>query len=287
MTVLDDPGVKTNDKTLVDDAGLGRRITPDPSRKRPSVLQRIVVVALVALAAWHAAATFLIVAPRTAIRDAIPAAVLDGYAYPMFGQVWNVFAPDPISGDYRLSVRAIVKNDDGSTEVTGWVEAMSTEATMLSGNLMPPRAASVAHHQSLNSYLAYFKLTEAQRQIVFSNFYEGDDWAQQLQSSLESVEGASAETDAYLWQEWRATAYATQVAQAMWGKDAVQQVQYEVSQKSVVPFEYRDDPDAQGAITTIATGWRGTIVRDGQDDQAFADIFRSLNPKEEKRDGDE
>src|SRR5699024_61154 len=68
-------------------------------------------------------------------------------------------------------------------------------------------------------------------------------------------------------------AYATQVAYAMWGKN-VQQVQYIVSRQNVIPFEERNDPEAERPeVQSAPTGWRATITEPGQSQQRFAEIF--------------
>jgi hypothetical protein len=76
--------------------------------------------------------------------------------------------------------------------------------------------------------------------------------------------------------EHLATAYATQVAYAIWGADAVVEVQYRVSRQNVVPFAQRNNPNAQRPDPTFSTtGWRLPIEEEGQSREDFADVFRT------------
>lgn len=64
-------------------------------------------------------------------------------------------------------------------------------------------------------------------------------------------------TTAYMAEEHLSTAYATQVAYAIWGADAVVKVQYRVSRQNVIPYKDRNDPSAQRPDPTFSTtGWR-------------------------------
>ncbi|MGO1538662.1 MAG: DUF5819 family protein [Leucobacter sp.] len=83
----------------------------------------------------------------------------------------------------------------------------------------------------------------------------------------------TAEIDALLAEERRTTAYATQVARAIWGED-VQQVQYRVSRQNIIPFQDRHNPHAERpAPQIVLPGWRGPIVEESQNDKNFADVF--------------
>ncbi|PSL36970.1 hypothetical protein CLV49_0573 [Labedella gwakjiensis] len=246
---------------------------PTPTIRRPRLLQRIVVVVLVAIAGWHCAATYLWIAPGTAIREALPDGMLSSYMNPLFDQNWSVFAPDPIDGNYALEVRATVIGD-GGREVTEWVDATEAEQSMLAGTLLQARAGIVGHKQAMKYYTAYFDLSEEQRGVIADGYFEGE-WVERLRSAVIEVEGESETVWTYLRQEWKATAYATQVARATWGDD-VEQVQYRISRSNVVALENRDDPDAVPAPTYIDSGWRGLVDRKNQSDSAFADVFRSL-----------
>ncbi len=234
--------------------------------------KRVVILLAVFFTAFHIFATFLWIAPTSALREVIPGKVLHNYMIPMFGQSWSVFAPDPVNGDYRLQVRAVVDTDGTPTE-TEWIDATAAELTMHMHNLFPPRAAMSAHDVASRLKGAFDKLNSEQQEVAALGYYDGDDWRDRLEAGLRDI--SDEDVTRYLGAERIATAYATQVAYAMWGED-VTQVQFVASRQNVVPFAKRNDPTAERpAVQTVAIGWRGTIEEPGQSRENFADIFRT------------
>ncbi len=239
-------------------------------RRRPWWVRTIALVAVI-FTAWHVFATFLWIAPYSPAREIVPAKMLSGYMLPMFGQSWSVFAPEPINGDYRFEVRAIV---DG--EETEWVSATDVELQMIRYKLFTPRAGIVGQDVSSQFRDAWSDLNDAQKDISDLNYFK-DEWDTRMTSALTDAagDGKQSTVDAYVEQEHRATAYATQVALAIWGDD-VERVQFQATRQNVIPFEERHDPDAEERpIQYAPTGWRGLVINDGQSDEAFADVFRS------------
>ncbi|MGP9784572.1 hypothetical protein CQ015_15910 [Arthrobacter sp. MYb221] len=232
------------------------------------------------LTMWHIFATFLWVAPVNELRKAVPASALRTYMLPMFGQSWSVFAPKPIDGDYHISVRAQVDNGDGLI-TTEWVDSVNREMDMIHHNLFPPRAA-VAGNQLASDYRgAWRKLDDEQQKIVKLSYFKGDDWDSRLAAELKARsmnDSAKARnsTANFIENEKIASAYATQVARALWGEN-VKNVQFKVARQGIVPFAQRNKEDAKRpAASVIDSGWRGTTVADGQSDENFAKIFLSL-----------
>ncbi|MEV8268321.1 DUF5819 family protein [Microbacterium sp. NPDC076911] len=249
---------------------------PRPRRISAKAVRHTAFVAVAILGVWHIGATFLYSTPSTPLREAIPEAVLTNYNYPLFSQNWSVFAPEPIAGDYGFSVRAALEGADGELVNTEWVNVAAAEADLLRHNPLSPRAGYAAYSQSLATKSAYDALTDAEREVIADSYYLGDDWAYVLEDDLFGVaESSSTVLNAYLREEWRATAYATQVAKAMWG-DGVATVQYYVSTNYSVPFEERNAADATGVILAMDSGWRGLIERPGQGADRFADVFLNL-----------
>src|SRR5699024_11883296 len=116
---------------------------PLPRRKLFEV-NRTVTLSSVLFTAFHVFATFLCIAPYAALREVVPVNALQNYMIPMFVQIWSVFAPEPINGDYRLQIRAVVTTD-GEAHETEWVDATAAELTMHMHNLFPPRAAMTSN----------------------------------------------------------------------------------------------------------------------------------------------
>lgn len=244
---------------------------------------RLVAFLAVVLTAWHVFASFLWIAPYSApAREVVPGNMLSQYMLPFFGQSWSVFAPEPINGDYHFNVRAVIVDANGAERETGWVSATDVELSMIRYNLTPPRAGIQATEVASNYKKAYDKLPEVQRAIVGGDFAV-DEWQVGLRAALESQSGGetdaaqksnAAQIDQLVAEERRATAYATQVAKAIWGDD-VRSVQYRVSRQNIIPFAQRHNADAKRPEPTVVLpGWRGLIVEDGQNEGNFAAVFR-------------
>jgi len=241
-------------------------------QRRPlSKVKRIVVLGAVLFTAFHVFATFLWIAPASALRDLIPGNALQSYMIPMFGQSWSVFAPEPINGDYRLQVRAVMTSD-GETVETEWVDATAAELTKHMRNLFPPRAAMSANDVASRLKNAYDELTEEQQATVALGYYKGEDWRDRMEEDLRHYKDDENVTN-YMQIERIATAYSTQVAYAMWGED-VTEVQFLASRQNVVPYAQRNNPDAERpAASTVPVGWRGLIEEPGQSRERFAEVF--------------
>lgn len=259
-----------------------------PRARKPKTWVRIFALAAAMFTGWHILASFLWIAPYSAnAREIVPGSqdTLNAYMIPFFGQSWSVFAPEPINGDYHFNVRATLA--DGSE--TGWVSATDVEISMIRYNLFPPRAGIQSNEVASSYKDAYDSITEDQRNVVGGDFAV-DEWEVGLRAALEAqvasdtdaaaTDGAdtaanTAEIDDLIAQEHRTTAYATQVAYAIWGEEDVEKVQYRVSRQNIIPFAERHNPSAERPEPTIVLpGWRGPIVEDHQSSENFAKVFR-------------
>lgn len=243
-------------------------------RPRPTWWVKLIAFAACLLTLWHVGASFLWIAPYSALREIPTQEVLARYMLPMFGQSWSVFAPEPINGDYHFNVRAVIEKDGQEIE-TGWVSATDVELSMIRYNLFPPRAGIQSSEVASGQMNAFNKLNEDQKAVVGLDFAE-EDWEEWMTRSFDELEGENPSTEAYMAEEHLSTAYATQVAYAIWGADAVIRVQYRVSRQNVVPYADRNDPSAQRPDPTFSTtGWRLPIEEEGQSRENFADTFRA------------
>lgn len=240
---------------------------PDKTLPRRRLVTRIVMVLAVAVTAWHVLASFLWIAPSSPLREVVGQKTLSAYMLPVFGQSWSVFAPEPINGDYRFEVRALV---DG--EETEWVSASDVELSMIRYHLFTPRAGIQAMDVSSQFKGAWADLNEDQQAVAELNYFK-DAWEDRMAEAMTAY-GDEDVVEDYVDQEHRATAYATQVAYAIWG-DGVERVQFRATRQNVIPFEERHDPETERpAIQYSPTGWRAPVIEDGQSQQAFADVFR-------------
>lgn len=257
-----------------------------PAPPRPRAWVRLAALAATLLTAWHILASFLWIAPFSAnAREIVPGGqqTLSAYMLPFFGQSWSVFAPEPINGDYHFNVRALLS--DGTE--TGWVSATDVELSMIRYNLFPPRAG-IQSTELASAYKGAFDALEPLQRTVVGGNFAIDGWEPGLRAALESQIGKGAEAegadepakpnteeiDELIAEERRASAYATQVARAVWGAD-VEQVQFRVSRQNIIPFAERHDPHAERPEPSVVLpGWRPLIVEEGQNDGNFADVFR-------------
>lgn len=244
-----------------------------PRLKRRSVLLRIVGGVAVLFTAWHVLASFLWIAPAGPAREAVPAKALSAYMLPLFGQSWSVFAPEPVNGDNRMFVRAVVKGDDGDDTVTEWLNVTAVESQLLTHHLFPARAGNQSIDLASDYRSAYQKLDKAQQHTVALNYFK-ESWTTRLGAELRKQKAAGV--SGYLDADFRAVRYSTQVARAVWG-EGVQRVQFRMERQNVVPFDQRNDPDAKRpAVQLTPSGWRGVQQATGQSDEDFARTFRAL-----------
>jgi hypothetical protein len=107
-----------------------------------SGLQRMIVGAVAVLISlgmvWHIGATFFHISPQNVVRDEYGPAI-QGYLYPEFRQGWNLFAPELPRSDTTVHARAQVRNDDGTTEMTEWVDVSAPDLDHLNHNPLPSR----------------------------------------------------------------------------------------------------------------------------------------------------
>lgn len=256
---------------------MARAVTSTRAR---SLWIRLIAVICVALTGWHIFATFLWVAPPSALRELVPAKSLSGYMLPLFGQSWSVFAPEPVNGNITIKVRAYV-GPEGSGETTEWVNASAAELGMAHHNLFPPRAAIIGLEQATQYKGVFDKLTKPERKVVAGGYFAGNDWYERFQTNMELAgDGAThaqkENAKKFMQLELRTIAYSTQVSRALWG-DSVSRVQFSVSRQNVVPFNERNDSNAAPQpIRTVESGWRGTYSYPGQNSRNFKEIFVDL-----------
>jgi len=272
-------------RTAADESGAPAATPPAetaPRAPRPKAWVRLVALLATLFTAWHVFASFLWIAPYSEnAREIAPDGVLTAYMIPFFGQSWSVFAPEPINGDYHFNVRAVILDANGDEVETGWVSATDVELSMITYNLAPPRAG-IQSSELASSYKDAFDRMQAVDKNVIGADFVVDEWEIGLRAALENqalddgIDEATREAriDELLAEERRSTAYATQVAKAIWGED-VQRVQYRVSRQNIVPFEDRHNPEAKRPDPMVVLpGWRGPVVEPGQNEGNFASVFR-------------
>lgn len=255
-----------------------RRSRPQAAPPRRTALMRYVGVIAILLTGFHIFATFLWIAPNTPLRDLVGRDTLRSYMIPMYGQSWSVFAPDPINGNFDFRVRASVAGADGTTTETEWVNAVDVELTMQQHHFFPPRAYTLALSSASKLKTEWDKLGAEGQAVVAKGYFKGEDWHERMEEALRAVADDTVVTN-YLKAETVANSYATQVAFALWGKNATT-VQFEITRQNILPFDRRHEVDPEPMpIQKVVTGWRGSLVQPGQSTERFAEIFVPLEKK--------
>ncbi|WP_181276367.1 DUF5819 family protein [Brevibacterium oceani] len=245
--------------------------TETEARRRPVVRRTLMVIA-VAVTGFHLFATFLWIAPSSALREAVPGELLSKYMIPLWGQSWSVFAPEPINGDYYFDVRAVI-DTGGGEEVTEWVRATDVESDHSTYRPFPPRSAGLGIGVASDLKGSWDDLPADQKAIVKLSYFKGGDSVKRLRAKLDEYDDPDGAVGGYLDSEHVAAAYATQVARAVWGED-VPRVQFQAVRQNVVPFAQRNDKDAKRPkLQPVPVGWRALVVEDDQSEEEFAKYF--------------
>lgn len=249
----------------------------DPTEVKPqprSAVKRTLMVVAMLITGFHLFASFLWIAPASTMREVIPGDLLSKYMIPMFGQSWSVFAPEPINGDYYFDVRAVIETEGGE-EVTDWVRATDVELDHSTYKLFPPRSAGLAVGVASDIKSSWEDLPDDQKEIVKLDYFKGEDSVDRLKTKLGEYNDPDGTVDGYLDSEHLATAYATQVAKAVWGDD-VKRVEFAAARQNVVPFAERNDKKAERPdIQPVPIGWRALIVEKHQSQEEFTKYFCS------------
>ena len=259
--------------------------TATPARPKVKAWVRVLAGLATILTAWQVFASFLWIAPYSPLREVVPGNMLTSYMIPFFGQSWSVFAPEPINGDYHFNVRAIV-DEDGQEVETGWVSATDVELSMIEYNLFPPRAG-IQSSEVASKYKGAFDVLGQGQKLTVAESFTSENWEAELRERL--LAGATtddgtdllgddadaAAVEEQVAQEHLSTAYATQVAKAIWG-DGVKQVQFRVSRQNIIPFAERNTPGAERPAPMMTeSGWRALTSEPGQIDENFGRTFRA------------
>ena len=103
-----------------------------PSR----ILIALTVGVLATFTVWHLTAAFLFVAPSNTLSKEQNHRI-NGYVNPEFEQNWKLFAPNPLQINVRVEARAEIRQPDGSTETTDWIDLTAMDLAGIRGSLLP------------------------------------------------------------------------------------------------------------------------------------------------------
>ncbi|NDL59090.1 DUF5819 family protein [Phytoactinopolyspora mesophila] len=226
---------------------------------------------LVGLLGIHFAATFLWNAPDNPIKDSVRDE-MRSYIQPFFQQNWSLFAPNPVSSEGEVLLRARTEDPvTGDVRTTEWISPTELEWSVVRDNPAPSRVSRLSSnlHRRLNT--AWNRLNDEQKDIVADDYDDMTVWSPLADDLIEAQGGETSSRVANLVRADRVlTGYATQVARAMWGENIVA-VQFQLQRTPVPRWEDRMEPEPDNPDRTYRHfGWRPVLVNDGQDDDAFA-----------------
>ncbi|NYI05363.1 DUF5819 family protein [Allostreptomyces psammosilenae] len=103
----------------------------------PSLIVLSVAAAALAVATCaHLFAVFLHVAPSNTASERFQEPV-DDWIYPEFEQNWRLFAPNPLQQDVAVHARVRVVDEQGDSEISGWVDLTQRDVDNIRGSLVP------------------------------------------------------------------------------------------------------------------------------------------------------
>ncbi|MET7298064.1 DUF5819 family protein [Embleya sp. NPDC005575] len=129
--------------------------TAVPSDERRSTAVRSISALFAVLAILvtlvHVFFVFLHVAPGNAVSQDYRKQT-GTWIYPYFEQNWALFAPNPMSENFRLQAQSRVRNADGTVVESGWTDLTGDDLDHIRGNLYPSKADQNMIRRAWSSY---------------------------------------------------------------------------------------------------------------------------------------
>lgn len=226
------------------------------ARKRLATVLCLIVAA-------HLGATLLYVARPVPLPSSLRSA-LTGYMEPVFKQTWSVFAPDPVSLNTRLQVRA--RTNTGQT--TPWFDVSTCDVDSAIKHHPVPNRRYLTTFQLVKHYRgAYAGLPDSAQSVARADAQQRS-WPTTLPAQLVRAGAGDTAVQRYLKNDRAMTAFSSLVAHARWGNAVAVQVQ--VVDEHTVPFAQRDNDKAKPRVEAVRAGWRPTDVV-GDEPQAVID----------------
>lgn len=229
----------------------------------------VTMIIVLALAATHMFFTAVVNVPYAEVKyGPLPGKAADAYTRPFLIQNYRIFAPNPASENRSLWVRAWVEDASGERAETEWINTTAVELADPTRRVLRKQLTILAAERYMGAYRG---LNDAQREVLRSNNFHQDGGRERLEALL-VTEGDAA---AYMLASDYAVAYATQVAEALYGHDnEVLAVQARVVYSPVIRWNDRFDSEAEPPASTVThEGWREPLEFNGQDSEAFARTF--------------
>lgn len=112
-----------------------------------TVITAVVVVAMLV----HMLFVFLEAAPANQVKRDYQAAH-DWWIYPYFEQNWSLFAPNPMSANFRVQAQSRVRNPDGTATESSWSDLTADDLEHIRHNPFPSKADQNMIRRAWESY---------------------------------------------------------------------------------------------------------------------------------------
>jgi len=116
-------------------------------RVASTAIAAVVVVAMLV----HMFFVFLQVAPANQVKRDYRAEH-DWWIYPFFEQNWALFAPNPMSENFRVQAQSRVRNPDGTTTESSWSDLTGDDLEHIRHNPFPSKADQNMIRRAWSSY---------------------------------------------------------------------------------------------------------------------------------------
>ena len=206
----------------------------------------------------HTIMTVLHVAPINPMSVSLDPAI-STYMLPLFQQNWQLFAPEPISAEHGLLVRARVRNHDGhegSETVTEFHDLTSPMVHAIHANrLFPPRRTRlITNTQHLLSFRDPLAQRLREALTADQNLIDAELNDAQLEVfPLTPGEEATHELAIEMMRR-----VATEAAKSQWGED-VTHIQVRLMTNRFPPFSERENGERIGDLSIIDSEWMPVV----------------------------
>lgn len=187
--------------------------------------------AVIAIAVFHIGMTlvYLVSVPIGPLRP-----LVTSYMEPVFKQSWYVFAPDPVSRNAYLEVRA--KKSDGTT--TDWFNISKCDTDSAVKHHLIPNRRYLTSFQLVRHYeIQRDNLPKAARSVLTRDFH-GADWHTQVQDDLRAAGTPEKNVKSFSKNDFSTVNFVSSIARARWGN--VSDVQIRIRSVHTRPFAERN-----------------------------------------------
>lgn len=223
------------------------------------------------LVGGHLGATLAFTGPQTPLKQSLQPA-LNTYFLGPLDQGWSLFAPGPYSQDEFFLMRACLSTADvcakgtpGGAKFSEWQNISAQELESADLNIFSNRESKQSRTIHGRLWTAADKLSSKQSKMVQGNHIAGQPvFGVELDSPEAAKTFKSGELNtlkAYQRLEDVAVGFASLKAHELWGDQAAL-VEVRLRRDPVVPFDQRNNDNAETRSTFVKIGWRDVVTFD-------------------------